>query len=1289
MAVAELFFPSNLEGVMYEDPTIGTVDNIWTMTANSKKWRRHPDSTYRAVWRIGKNPSGSQTERIQALYDNALIHEVVFDRGPVTMNGTLNIPAGKKMVFRDNGSIDGTVTINGGIIVADPNSYIFKGSVKVNAEALSTQRWCSKWFGAVGNGTGDDAAALQRWADNGVRSGIQSWFLNEGLHPISKGILFRKDNGSGEPVFLMNADIVGVRKAYSNNFNIACSVIEFNGDTFGFGIDRGKGVTFKGIGFLGKNYAAAKGNSFYDIMENPSSPWVSAGVRDDSMSPHAGFVVDPFSNAATLAGKRYPGFDQYYVNTAAGGSTDINIEDCFAFFTVVGFCLSPHETPQNADHIRFKGCWSQMTKVGWSTGQSQNRTISIRDCACWGNCETLIDCRRYGSGQQGTPEVINMNVAGGVKWLCRLPSYYNGIGITFRDSHFESVWGIGGSFGDGADVDTSQIIKFQNCFVNLLGSEPGYNIDGCDTIAMCDTLIFDNSTVLNLNGGNDRAHNITCRKLVYDIAVLENLYPTSHSVVMPFVNYIRTQVQNNQVDSGGRFFFPKTINDFQDLKQQVIDDFSFEEILMNYGAPSRKVTLAPSEMANGNRKNAGTGGYAIDLGDVTVSSVNNGARTAVLQFTADSDAVRCLEAGTKIYRYVNDQFAKAINKHICTVTSVNVGTGVVNVKCTLTTLSTGSLTGLYYFQHVYALFCTILGNVTINSNEVTNVESNINNTFYYDGTPIISPFFPPGTRILSYDTSNPANRKLIMSHKANTTKANISIHGARLRREWSMDSAPYGGYESFGWNVGDIIHNNGKNPAYDNIVRWECIVAGSGTLANTRVSQWRPILKTSSIDENSDVDLTGQADGHVLTLESGIYKPKPSTGAFSLKNVVAPNTNWLFAKPSDIDTVIDQLLCVGSGALQSQRQITIQAVAHIAQSNFTTGQWVKVGSISDPLLRPKNTVVFGLADIVPADLYKSNGGTAFTGTGVYANASARIDSNGDVYAYIGSVTTWPQLSGTNTLVLPIHVSYFQIPTSLGTAATPTGFTVTPQGFTTARLNWNAYSGAYAFIVQRSPDNSAWSTIDTIAGSAVQYDDPGRSPNTQYYYRLIALVVDFAQSSPATGNVTMPDNTEYLTWAVIDSTMSQYNANKGIVRDSSGSESWTPKARANQLLNINDRLIAITDATPKFTVIGVHDNTSGVYGGSIGMRIDQGGGYIRAFEAGEIGGTITVADNEQYSLLYVNDGGYKIKFQYWDGTAWVNQYTMNAPSGSTGQPLHISFFAYSFGAAWKEVKILRG
>lgn len=65
------------------------------------------------------------------------------------------------------------------------------------------------------------------------------------------------------------------------------------------------------------------------------------------------------------------------------------------------------------------------------------------------------------------------------------------------------------------------------------------------------------------------------------------------------------------------------------------------------------------------------------------------------------------------------------------------------------------------------------------------------------------------------------------------------------------------------------------------------------------------------------------------------------------------------------------------------------------------------------------------------------------------------------------------------------------------------------------LSWEIYSlGETGFLIERSLDGSAWSTVTTTAAGVRTYEDTGLAHDTTYYYRVSAVGI-IANSSPTT------------------------------------------------------------------------------------------------------------------------------------------------------------------------------
>jgi len=72
--------------------------------------------------------------------------------------------------------------------------------------------------------------------------------------------------------------------------------------------------------------------------------WSDNSVRNNTMSPYAGVVIDPFSDSAAYPSSSdlYPGLHAYYpAGMNRSGSTDVRIEECSIANFIVGVMITP------------------------------------------------------------------------------------------------------------------------------------------------------------------------------------------------------------------------------------------------------------------------------------------------------------------------------------------------------------------------------------------------------------------------------------------------------------------------------------------------------------------------------------------------------------------------------------------------------------------------------------------------------------------------------------------------------------------------------------------------------------------------------------------------------------------------------------------------------------------------------------------------------------------------------------------------------------------------------------
>jgi hypothetical protein len=351
------------------------------------------------------------------VFNHANVQEVVFDSGDITISGTLTIPAGKKITFKGNGAVTGAGTISGGIVGADRNSFIFKGTLAANFVTTTTGEVSAKWWGALGNNSQDEQPFLQRAIDCCVLNRYPILRMPAGIYRLNKGVIVFGGANNVQVSIAILGDEVGYADAAKT------TQIKLNSNAiFGIGIHLGKGCKIAHIQFEGANTLYSY-NTLEQIFD-PSSTFITGGARNNRYSPHSAVVFDPF-HYLVLANDRYAGFDaQYDAVISNGGSTDCSVENCsFANF-VVSIIISPNSGgqyqatgnvgTQNAECLIFDRLWFSLCKVAVATCQSQSRTNICTNIKIWSAVQTCFDSINYGLGNGDMPIVDNLNIAGGV-----------------------------------------------------------------------------------------------------------------------------------------------------------------------------------------------------------------------------------------------------------------------------------------------------------------------------------------------------------------------------------------------------------------------------------------------------------------------------------------------------------------------------------------------------------------------------------------------------------------------------------------------------------------------------------------------------------------------------------------------------------------------------------------------------------------------------------------------------------------------------------------------------------
>ncbi|HWE03064.1 MAG TPA: fibronectin type III domain-containing protein [Tepidisphaeraceae bacterium] len=155
-------------------------------------------------------------------------------------------------------------------------------------------------------------------------------------------------------------------------------------------------------------------------------------------------------------------------------------------------------------------------------------------------------------------------------------------------------------------------------------------------------------------------------------------------------------------------------------------------------------------------------------------------------------------------------------------------------------------------------------------------------------------------------------------------------------------------------------------------------------------------------------------------------------------------------------------------------------------------------------------------------------------------------------------------------------------------AAPSGFSLTVASATEVDLAWSAVADATGFKIERSLNNTAWTTLVAagVTGTSMSYANTGLTAGTTYYYRLSAIdAVGVSTAATAAAVLTLPA-APTLTAGVISAT--QINL------------SWTASASATSYKlekstdNGNTWSTVVTQATLTYSNTGLTADTAYQY-----------------------------------------------------------------------------------------------
>lgn len=448
-----------------------TNDGVIGFTIDGKNYVRvKKGSTFQSE-EIGIWANGSDmTARLQSRLDHASVKQIVFDAegGAITINGTVNVPSGKKLTFKNGTSLTGTGTINGGLIKVESEGKAFDTTINFTNVVFVGKYINVKWFGAVGNNSNDDQPAIQKAVDVSIGNpnSPRDVYFPMGAYKIDSPIIVAyKNTATSYGYFTCN--LVGQMGGSFTSSTFSVRILPSFSDTFAIGYQTARASVIKGLSIEGKFnpvFAGGLAEQFATKYEDFVSK-SSVVCRDNANSPYAAIVIDPFTNnGTTLNANNYPGLDSWYTYATSGaataGSSGIRVEDCRIRGFVVGHVIAPNGVTRNGENMSVERISVDYCKIAFLATNDQQKGNTYKNIICWGNTHTVFQNMLYGAGTPGQFHVDTVNIAGGVNRMFNIATggYY---GSFFTDIYAESLFKLGVITGSYSTVVQNSHFQFE------------------------------------------------------------------------------------------------------------------------------------------------------------------------------------------------------------------------------------------------------------------------------------------------------------------------------------------------------------------------------------------------------------------------------------------------------------------------------------------------------------------------------------------------------------------------------------------------------------------------------------------------------------------------------------------------------------------------------------------------------------------------------------------------------------------------------------------------------------
>lgn len=345
-----------------------------------------------------------------------------------TINNVWEVPPTTIIRFETGGHVHGTGSINGGIIDAAYNQWIFDSSITVNPTALYGGNFSARWYGA-------DPTKKDNWyqLQTAINTCMNRFplYIPPGSYDYYTSLFIQQIyNGSFVGCYL---HMFGEANFWSYEHG---SILNFKGgNSSAIAIMIGKGVEINNITIQGQ----------WRSPNTPDSVYFNTALAD--YTDQSGLGLDTRNRGITI--------DNTTNNGNVGGSTGLYIHDlCIRNFCI---CITGSLNGQTLNndilrvsHVQFGDC-----KIGFQSTQGQEKGNVLEFISEWGSCHTLFSSGNELNGQGGNYTINYLNIAGRVIRLFYINNKYWGQ-ITISNGFFEQVGEIG-------VLNSGQGMSISNC----------------------------------------------------------------------------------------------------------------------------------------------------------------------------------------------------------------------------------------------------------------------------------------------------------------------------------------------------------------------------------------------------------------------------------------------------------------------------------------------------------------------------------------------------------------------------------------------------------------------------------------------------------------------------------------------------------------------------------------------------------------------------------------------------------------------------------------------------------